>query len=65
MGKEHAGEITNLLCNQEIMLHETLNRRATRPVGIAHPRRNLALNVERQPLFTASGDGVEVATHRP
>ena len=47
------------------MLHEALDRRLSGPVRIAHPGRDLALVVERQPVVGSAGDEVEVASHRP
>ena len=34
-------------------------------LGVAEPHRDLALDVEREPLFGAAGDEVHVAAHRP
>ena len=33
--------------------------------GVAEPHRDLALDIERQPLFGAAGDEMHVAAHRP
>ena len=47
------------------MAHETLDRRAPRPIGIMHPRRDFGLNVERQPILASPREDVEMAAHRP
>ena len=62
--QEHAGQIADMLGLQEIELHEAFDRAFARPVGIAHPARDFALQVECQPVLPALGERVEVATHR-
>ena len=53
MREEQAGEIPHLLRGQEIMLHEAFDRRAARPVGIAHAFGDLALEIEGCLLYTS------------
>ena len=65
MGEEDAGQVADRFRVQEIVAHEALDRALSRPVGIMHPRRDLALIVEGQPLLGAAGDQVEMAAHRP
>jgi [protein-PII] uridylyltransferase len=65
MGEEQAGEVADDLRVQEVMAHEALDRALPRPVGIVHPRRDLALIVEGQPFLGAACDEMEMAAHRP
>jgi hypothetical protein len=65
MGEEDAGKVADRFCVQEIMLHEPLDRRFAGAVGIVHPRRNLALIVEGQPLLGPAATKCKVAADRP
>ena len=47
------------------MLHEALDVLQAGMLGVAEPHRDLALDVERQPLLGAAGDEMHVAAHRP
>ena len=47
------------------MLHEALDVAQARVLGIAEPHRDLALDVEGQPLLRPSREEVHVAAHRP
>ena len=49
---------------QVIVLGETLDAAAARPVLVAEPRGDLALQVERQAIVGAAGQIVDVAAHR-
>ena len=64
LGQEHARKVADVLGLQEIELHEAFDRAFARPVGIAHPLRHFALQIEGQPVLAALGDGVQVAAHR-
>ena len=65
LGEEQAGQVADRLRVQEIELHEALDRRLARPVGVAHRPGDLALHVEAQPLLGASRGEVKVAADRP
>ena len=64
-GAQDGGEIADVLGDQEVVLHETLDVLLARMRGVAEPHRDLALDVERQPLLGAPGEEVHVAAHRP
>ena len=62
---EDAGQVADVLGDQEIVLHEALDRRQTGMAGVAEPLGDLALDVEMQPLLGLAGEEVHVAAHRP
>ena len=47
------------------MLHEALDRRFAGAVGVAHPLRHLALQVEGQAVARLAAGELQVAAHRP
>ena len=59
------GEIADVLGDQEVVLHEALDVLHARMLGVAEPHRDLALDVERQPLLGAAGEEMHVAADRP
>ena len=63
-GDEDAREIADRLGVQVVVLGEALDAAAARPVLVAQPRRDLALQVERQAVVGAAGQIVDVAAHR-
>ena len=65
LGAQDRGEIADVLGDQEIVLHEAFDILHAGMAGIAEPDRDLALHVERQPLFGAAGEEMQVAAHRP
>ena len=65
MRKKQSGHVANGFRVQEIILHEALDRRPTGAFGKLHPFGNVALQVEGQPVFRATGDAVHMAAHRP
>ena len=65
LGKEDSGQIADRLGLEEIELHEPLDRRFARPVGVAHRPRDPRLIVEPEPFLGAPGGEVEVAADRP
>ena len=65
LGAEDGGEIADVLGDQEVVLHEALDVAQARMLGVAEPHRDLALDVERQPLLGPPGEKVHVAAHRP
>ena len=50
---EDARQIADVLRDQEIVLHEPLDAAAAGVVGVAHALRDLALQVEGQPVLGA------------
>ena len=64
-GAQDRGEIADVLGGEEIVLHEALDVLQAGMLGVAEPDRDLALDVERQPLLGAAGDEMHVAADRP
>ena len=64
-GEEHAGQRADDFGLQEEILHEPLDPALAGAVLVIHPRGNLALHIEGQPVFGAAGDVVQMAAHRP
>ena len=64
-GREDRGEIADILGDQEVMLHEALDVAHAGMRGVVKPHRDLALDVEREPLLGAPHDEMHVAAHRP
>ena len=64
-GAQDGGEVADILGDQEVVLHEALDVAQAGMLGVAEPHRDLALDVERQPLLGAAGDEMHVAAHRP
>ena len=62
---QDGGEIADVLGHQEVVLHEALDVLLAGMLGVAEPHRDLALDVERQPLLGAAGEKMHVAAHRP
>ena len=62
---EDAGQVADVLGDQEIVLHEALDRRQAGMAGVAEPFGDLALDVEMQPLLGLAGEEMHVAAHRP
>ena len=62
---EDGGEVADLLGDQEVVLHEALDVFQAGMRGVAEPHRDLALDVEGQPLLGAAGHEMHVAAHRP
>ena len=65
LGGQDGGQVADVLGDQEVVLHEALDVAQARMRGIAEPHRDLALDVEGQPLLGAAGDEMHVAAHRP
>src|SRR5690606_7624318 len=64
MREEGAGQIADALRMEEIKLHEAFDRALPRPLGELHALRDLALEIEGQPILGASRKGVEMTAHR-
>ena len=64
-GAEDRGEVADILRDQEVVLHEALDVAHAGMLRVAEPHRDLALDVERQPLLGAAHDEMHVAAHRP
>ena len=62
---EDAGQIADILRDQEIVLHEALDAARASVVGIAHQPPDLALAIKGQPVLGATGEEVQMAPHRP
>ena len=62
---EDAGQIADVLGDEEVMLHEALDRRQARMAGVAQALGDLALDVEMQPFLGLAGEEMHVAAHRP
>ena len=62
--EEGPGDIADAFGVEEIELHEAFDRAFAGPIGKLHPRRDLALEIEGQPVLGAPGQGMEVAAHR-
>ena len=65
LGAEDAGQVADLLGDQEVVLHEALDAARAGAVAVAHAPRDLRLHVEGQPLLGPAGQVVQVAAHRP
>ena len=65
LGAERAGQGADFLGDQEIALHEPLDRRRIAAVAIAHAPGDLGLQVEGQALFGPAGGEVQMAAHGP
>ena len=65
LGAQDRGEIADVLGDQEVVLHEAFDVLHAGMRGVAEPDRDLALHVERQPLFGAAGEEMDVAADRP
>src|SRR3546814_21026073 len=55
--------VADALRVEEIELHETFDRALPRPLGELHALRDLALDIEGQPVLGAPGEDVEVTAH--
>src|SRR3546814_14289220 len=64
MGEEQPGQIADLLCDEEIVPHETLDARHAGPVGIAHAPGDFGLDVQGQPFPPPLCDAVQVEVGR-
>ncbi len=65
LGAEDGGEIADVLCHQEVVLHEALDVFHARVFGVAEPHGDLALDIEGESFLGAPGDEMDVAAHRP
>ena len=65
LGTENGGEIADVLGDQEVVLHESLDVPQARMLGVAEPHRDLALDVEGEPLLGPSREKMHMTAHRP
>ena len=65
IGAQEGGEIADMLGGQEVVLHEAFDVLQAGMLGVAEPHRDIALDVERQPLFGAPAEEMHVAADRP
>src|SRR6185312_8417277 len=63
--EEHAGEVPDRLCVEEVELHESLDGRFSGPVGVAHDFGDARLIFEAEALLGATGEKMQVTAHRP
>ena len=64
-GADDRGEITHVLGDPEIGLHEPLDARQPAASLVADAFGDALLNVEGQPLFGPAGEEMEMAAHAP
>src|SRR3546814_6376419 len=64
MREEGAGDVADAFGVEEIELHEAFDRALAGAVGEFHPARDLALEIEGQPVLGAHREDVEMAAHR-
>ena len=60
---QDAGQVADVLGDQEVVLHEPLHPAHAGTVGVAHAPRDFRLDVEGQPVLVASGDVMQVGAH--
>ena len=58
-------EVADVFGGEEVVLHEALDILHAGMLGVAKPHRDLALNIEGQPLLGPAGDEMHVAADRP
>ena len=59
------GEVADVLGDQEVVLHEALDRAQAAALHVAQPLGHRRLHVEGQPLLRAPRQEMQVAAHRP
>ena len=64
MREEDAGQRSDPLGLQEVVLHEPLDRALARTLGEIHPLGDPALEIEGQPVLGATREHMHVAAHR-
>src|SRR5262245_30598569 len=62
---EDGSQIADILCDQEVVLHEALDILQAGMFGIAKPHGDLALDIERQAFLGAAHEKMHVAANRP
>ena len=62
---QDAGQVADVLGDQEVVLHHPLDPAGAGVVGIAHALADGGLDVEGEALLGAPGQVMEVAAHRP
>ena len=62
---EDAGQIADILGDEEIMLHEALDAARAGMVGVAHAGADLGLQRKGQAFLGAPGEVMQMAAHRP
>ena len=65
LGAQDRGEIADILGDQEIVLHEAFDILHAGMRRISKPDGDLALDVERQPLFRTAREEMDIAADRP
>src|SRR5690348_11272457 len=64
-GAEDARQIADILRDEEVVLHEALDAARAGMGAIPHAGADFALPIERQPVFGAAGEEMEMAAHGP
>ena len=64
-GAQDPGQVADILGDQEIVLHETLDAARAGSVGVVEAARQVRLHVEREPLLGPPGEVVQVAADGP
>ena len=64
-GAEDAGEVTDVLGGQEVVLHQPLDAAGAGVIGVAQALRQLGLEIEAQALLRPAREIVEADAHRP
>src|SRR5690242_7528234 len=59
-GAKDPSQITDVLCDQKVVLHEALDPAAAGVIRIIHPPSDLGLQVEGQPLLGTAGEVMDV-----
>ena len=62
---QDGGEVADVLGDQEVVLHEALDRAQAAALDVAQPLGHRLLHVEGQPLLGAARQEMQVAAHGP
>ena len=65
LGAQDRGEVADILCDQEVVLHEALDVLHPRMRGVAESLGDIALGIEGETLLGAAAEEMQIAAHRP
>ncbi len=65
LGANRPRQHADILRHEKIVTHEPLDGLLISARDIAHPRRDLRLQIEGEPLFSTAREKMQMATHRP